>query len=134
MHRMPGGMPGMPGGISGADAGLASWLVGYALIWLVLFAAAYWLIMRKKAGSRPGSRLGREAAAIAGLLCIGLLLRISAGTLMSGHPFDINTFARWANAAASGLSSFYARPGFSDYPPLYIYVLCLIGKAASIPP
>jgi len=66
------------------------------------------------------------------LLVAGLLLRVAAATLMDGHN-DINIFKGWASAAANNLMQFYAGSRTSDYPPLYIYILYLIGKIAALP-
>lgn len=116
-------------GITSSGTEYASQLVTCSLIFLSLFVAAYLLLKYKKLKINPGD----EAILILTVLCIGLLLRIFSATLIAGHPFDINTFKNWATAAANNLSHFYANSGSSDYPPLYIYVLFLIGKIASIP-
>jgi Gpi18-like mannosyltransferase len=96
---------------------------------LFLFMAAYYLFIYKKVTIRPENATNIVLA----LLCAGFLLRLSAATLMEGHPFDINIFKSWATAAARNFTGFYAGPGSSDYPPLYIYVLFLVGKAAGLP-
>ena len=102
-------------------------LTAYSVIFLVLFIAAYYLFIRKKVKINPKN----EKMLIFTLLCVGLLLRISLSTLMEGHN-DINLFKSWATSAANGLSQFYSNSRSSDYPPLYIYVLFLIGKISSI--
>lgn len=66
------------------------------------------------------------------LLIVGFLLRIAAGTLMDGHN-DINLFRNWAQTAADNLFQFYSNAKSADYPPLYIYVLGLIGKLSTLP-
>ncbi|MGC7871429.1 hypothetical protein ACPUYX_07830 [Desulfosporosinus sp. SYSU MS00001] len=66
------------------------------------------------------------------LICAGLLLRIALGILIEGHPFDLNTFKSWAASAANNFSQFYMGRHASDYPPLYIYILYLIGKIGSL--
>ncbi|WP_242976055.1 glycosyltransferase family 39 protein [Desulfosporosinus sp. FKB] len=66
------------------------------------------------------------------LICAGLLLRIALGILIEGHPFDLNTFKSWAALAANNFSQFYVGRHASDYPPLYIYILYLIGKIGSL--
>ncbi len=126
----PGGR--LPVGTAKANASgvkCAPGLVAYAAIFLGLFLAGYWLLINKKVRVHPGD----EAMLIVGLLGIGLLLRISAATLMEGHPFDIGLFKMWATAAANNLPRFYSNSGSCDYPPLYIYVLFLIGRIASLP-
>ena len=120
---------GMPGGAASTGAGYASQLIAYALLFAILFVAVFLLYRYKRWKINPGD----AAILILTLLCAGLLLRIAAATLIAGHPFDINTFKSWATAAANNLPTFYANPRPSDYPPLYIYVLFVIGKIASIP-
>ncbi|BAH05639.1 glycosyltransferase family 39 protein [Clostridium kluyveri] len=66
------------------------------------------------------------------LLCVGLFLRISLSTVMEGYGGDINLFKSWASSAANSLSQFYVNSKSADYPPLYIYILFLIGKLAKI--
>jgi len=67
------------------------------------------------------------------LLGAGLVLRIWLTSLTDGHPFDIRTFREWASAAANSLFQVYSGRRPSDYPPLYMYVLYLIGKLGGIP-
>lgn len=66
------------------------------------------------------------------LLCIGLFLRISLSSIMEGYSGDISLFRSWASSAANSLSQFYVNSKSADYPPLYVYVLFLVGKLASI--
>jgi Gpi18-like mannosyltransferase len=112
-----------------ASTDYSSSLIVYAVIYLGLFVAAYYLFIYKKIKIEPG----RAIFLILTLLCAGLLLRISSATLMAGHPFDINTFKSWATAAANNLLQVYSSTRSSDYPPLYMYVLFIIGKISSIP-
>lgn len=64
-------------------------------------------------------------------LAIGFLIRLWAATLMNGHN-DINLFKNWAESAAKSFTTLYSSGGNIDYPPFYLYVLCGIGKLASI--
>lgn len=119
----------MRGGGTGAGIKYAPQLVTYSIIFFGLFLAAYYLFTHKKVRIHPGN----EKMLMLTLLCAGLLLRIAAGTLIEGHPFDIRIFQSWATAAANNLFQVYANSRSSDYPPLYMYVLFLIGKLASVP-
>ncbi len=50
-----------------------------------------------------------------------------------GFGTDVETFKAWANLLASeGLGQFYYLDVFTDYPPLYMYVLYIIGKIYSV--
>ncbi|APC09554.1 glycosyltransferase family 39 protein [Neomoorella thermoacetica] len=124
-HMAPPPNGRMGGRITMAGANYASWLAIYSITFLALFIAAYYLYIYKKIKIHPGN----ESILILTLLCTGLLLRISVSTLIEGHPFDINTFKSWATAAANNLLEVYSNRSI-DYPPLYIYILFLIGKTA----
>ncbi len=126
----PGGMrPGNGATSSSTNTTYASPLHVYAAIFLGLFIAAYYLLIYKKRRIDPG----QIKFLIVTLLSAGLLLRIYAATLMTGHPFDMNTFKSWATAAAGNLFHVYSGGKSSDYPPLYMYILYLVGKLSSIP-
>ena len=126
-----GGPGGMWKGSSNASASTnyASPLLMYAVMFLGLIVAAYYFLIYKKRRIDPG----QAKFIILTLLCVGLLLRISAATLVAGHSFDISTFKSWATAAANNLFQVYSTSRSIDYPPLYMYILFLIGKIGSIP-
>lgn len=67
------------------------------------------------------------------LFVAGLLLRLVLAR-GGGFPYDISSFAGWAQRLADGgPSGFYPAPGedfFVDYPPGYLYVLWVLGKLA----
>lgn len=100
----------------------------YGVIFILLFSGVYYLIKRKKLEIN----LKDEKLLIFTLLSVGFLLRIAASTIMDGYIGDISLFRNWAETAANGLSNFYSSARQADYPPLYIYVLGVIGKIASI--
>ncbi len=116
-------------GMTSEGAGYAPYLITYAIIFLAAFIIIYYLYIYKKLKINPTN----ERLLILTLLCAGLLFRISASTLIDGHPFDINTFKSWATAAANNIFQVYSGSRPSDYPPLYMYILFLIGKVASFP-
>jgi Gpi18-like mannosyltransferase len=101
----------------------------FSLVLFVFGLAAYIRIKRKK--TRIGPLTGRILLFI--LFGSAFIMKIYLAVMVSGHSFDLNTFRSWANAAANNLPQFYAGRNASDYPPLYIYVLYLIGKAAANP-
>jgi len=61
------------------------------------------------------------------LLTVGLLIRILLAPVIEGYSADMGCFKAWANAAANDLFGFYNTDMFVDYPPLYVYVLFIIG-------
>jgi dolichyl-phosphate-mannose--protein O-mannosyl transferase len=65
---------------------------------------------------------------LAGVVAAGFVLRLG---LISDRGFttDISTFEFWAMSLAErGFADFYARAGFADYPPGYLYVLVALGN------
>src|SRR5206468_5401590 len=69
---------------------------------------------------------------LAGLFAVGLALRLLLAP-RGGVPFDLDTFAGWAQRLArTGPNGFYAQPGLSDYPPGYLYVLWAIGRLTGV--
>ena len=103
-------------------------LTTYSTIFLIICIGSYYLCRRKNIKID----LTDERILIFTLLAVGFFLRIASSTLMEGHN-DINLFKNWASTAANGIAQFYSNARSADYPPLYIYVLALIGKIASMP-
>ncbi len=81
----------------------------------------------------PRGRFSGTSGAVTGipaivvLLALGLILRfIIAYVLLpgSGFPNDLGAFQAWGNdIARNGPIGFYSRPGFLDYPPVYLLLL-----------
>ncbi|ACV64972.1 integral membrane protein-like protein [Desulfofarcimen acetoxidans DSM 771] len=127
-HRMgaPGG--GMRGNSIRADLKYNTQLIGYSVLFLGVLVLAYVIAEKNKLRIKPG----RERIIMLSLLMTALLARLCLAAVLEGHPFDLNTFKSWASAAADNLPQVYSGHRSSDYPPLYMYVLYLIGKTASI--
>jgi Gpi18-like mannosyltransferase len=100
----------------------------YSLLFLGAFAFACDRVFRKKGKIAPQ----QQKALLWSLLGAGLCLRVALAPWVGGQSFDLNLFKSWALAAAENFSGFYLH-GSSDYPPLYIYILYLVGKAVSLP-
>lgn len=126
MHAMPGG-----GGVA-AGNNYTVQIIAYAITFFLVVLAVYFALIRKKAGRKLGFSNSNRKILIITLFGIGLLLRIALGILIAGHSSDLNLFRSWATSAAHSLSQFYAGRNSSDYPPLYIYVLYIVGKAGSL--
>lgn len=99
----------------------------YSVIFLLLSCGIYYLFKSKT----TKINLKDEKLLIFTLLAAGLFLRVAASTLFDGHN-DVNLFENWASNAANGISQFYTNAKSADYPPLYIYVLALIGKMSKL--
>ncbi|AGY76733.1 glycosyltransferase 87 family protein [Clostridium autoethanogenum] len=125
-HQIPGGD--MRGDFSSTKSKYAPFLTLYLIAFLILCAGTFYFITRRDL------KINKDNIKILifSLLCIGLFLRISLSTVMEGYGGDINLFKDWASTAANSFSQFYTNARSSDYPPLYMYVLFLIGKISSI--
>ena len=99
----------------------------YSGIFLILCIGMYYVFRRKNIKIN----ISDEKIVIFTLLAVGFFLRIAASTFMDGHN-DVNLFRNWAETAANDFSKFYLNAKSADYPPLYIYVLALIGKIGTI--
>ncbi len=127
-NRKPGQFGGNMQRGGGEDTKYVPALSIYGGIFLALSCLAYYLFRRK----RIEISLKDEKCLVFTILAVGFLLRVAAATLMQGFSGDITLFRNWAESAASSFSNFYASARQADYPPLYIYILGLIGKIASL--
>ncbi len=64
---------------------------------------------------------------------VALIIRFIASTLYAGFLVDIKCFTSWGNTMVSaGISDFYQKAGFCDYPPLYMMVLGIVSSLAKL--
>lgn len=126
-ENMPTRPNGVGMGIGNSDKKYADGLALYGVGFFCLAVTAYFLLIRKKI------KIGQNNKRIViwSLLGIGLFLRIAVAPY-AGGDMDLSLFENWATTAAKSLTGFYTN-GNSDYPPLFIYVLYLAGKVASLP-
>ncbi|HPC23391.1 MAG TPA: hypothetical protein PK920_13025, partial [Phycisphaerae bacterium] len=86
-------------------------------------------------GSQHGDRRRPwvVAAALAGILLVGLAMRIwIVATPGLGLQDDLRIFSHWSRHLASdGLARFYATQQFCDYPPLGVLVFYAVGKSTA---
>ncbi|URZ04883.1 glycosyltransferase family 39 protein [Clostridium felsineum] len=127
IKRSHGGPPGMMGGFSNSDNKYSPYVIAYALAFFVLSILGYLAIVKKKI------KISTENSGfiLASFLIIGFLFRIIVGLLITGYSSDIGLYKQWASSAAKNFASVYKSTGSIDYPPVYIYVLFIIGKIAS---
>jgi dolichyl-phosphate-mannose-protein mannosyltransferase len=115
-----------------------------AMLLMLIIAGIFFTASRKllSTGGAIGARLiafpnfnstsKKDYAFIAVLAALALFKLISAG-LFYGYNADIGTFSSWAlNMAARGPWDFYQEGYFADYPPLYMYVLWVVGGLANL--
>ncbi|GFP75233.1 glycosyltransferase 87 family protein [Clostridium fungisolvens] len=77
-------------------------------------------------------KIKNEKKAVIVLIVLGLIVRIILALLVHGYPDDIICFKVWATSVAKNLPGFYISPQAADYPPLYLYLLFIIGKLGSL--
>src|SRR5262249_45298135 len=113
------------GGFSASSEGKTE-LVVYSFIFAAVAAVGAYVVFRRKAEVPAESRKGLVWL----LLGSALLLRVAVVPWVSAHQGDLNFFRTWASQASADFTGFY-KNGSADYPPLYIYVLYVIGKLLS---
>ena len=101
-------------------------LIVYSIVFFISFIATYLILVYKNI------KINNTKTLIYGMIIIGILLRIYFGLLIDGQPFDIGLYKRWATAAANNLMAVYTNDSSIDYPPVYIYVLAIIGKLSNV--
>lgn len=126
---MQGGGPGNATVSNDANSSNNSiYFLVYAVIFLCVSILGYFYFIKKKFKINPSN----EKILIISLLAIGLLLRIALSFVIDGYSGDISLFKSWATSVSNGLSSFYTSSKMVDYPPLYMYILFVVGKLAKI--
>lgn len=125
----------------------------YTALFMILFISVY-LYMKKrnnKTEKRPLKRkrrnnIPKQASVLQtdshlhylffALLAAGLAIRVLLAPWLEGFPFDVLCFKTWSSYSADNFTGIYKAVfpdnNTVDYPPLYIYVLFIIGKAAKI--
>ncbi|MCH3964398.1 MAG: hypothetical protein LKE46_08970 [Clostridium sp.] len=111
-----------------ADSKYSPFLTVYLMVFMGMIFFLLYSIKRKKIIVENGNR----KIVIFSILIIGLLLRLILSTVVEGYSGDISLFRNWASNAANNFPQFYENSRSSDYPPLYIYILFIIGKICSI--
>ena len=126
-NGMANGSPSLGAGTN-ASSNYTPQIIAYAVAFLMIFLAGYYLVTKKKLKIQPSN----VKILMLTLLGVGLLFRIPLALVINSHPYDLNTFRNWATTVANNFTQFYQGRNPSDYPPLYIYILFLIGKIGSL--
>lgn len=102
----------------------------YAALYILLMIGAYKVLTSKKTVNTPCSRWETILFYVALVVITGVKIVLS-GTFF-GHSSDMSLFSAWADLGSRApLSAFYGPLGkeiYVDYPPLYLYVLTILGK------
>lgn len=94
----------------------------FALLGILLVFSCYFIFQHSKVSPGP-------VVLTCVLLCLGLLIRMILAVKVFGYGFDIIFFSDWAARMIEyGPSGFYTEDMLTDYPPLYMYVLYMIGR------
>lgn len=105
-------------------------ILAYSVVFFALVLKGYYLFVYRKV--QFAIQHNQRKLLIFTIICTGFLLRLCLATWINGHPYDLSTFQRWANSVSNNFTQFYTARNSSDYPPLYIYVLFLVGKISSL--
>ncbi|MEP6680545.1 MAG: phospholipid carrier-dependent glycosyltransferase, partial [Chloroflexota bacterium] len=93
-------------------------------------------VERRGPWTRHSAQRVDAVTALIALLAVGFLVRVFIAGIelpQSGFRTDVGDFFAWAyQLARVGPGEFYARCGFCDYPPGYMYVLWVGGTMAAI--
>lgn len=97
-------------------------------VWLtfgIILSCIFWKFAMPKTGDTTVT-VGKYTPFL--LFLFAFVLRVILAGKYMGFGVDINCFAAWADRMVEiGPGGFYAKDYFSDYPPLYLYVLFLLG-------
>lgn len=99
---------------------------------IVYFIVGYLLM----AGiSEDKSKRSNKRTGLFVLLAAGLIIRYIGALVYPGYENDMICFKSWADLMfKEGPSGFYTSEMFTDYPPVYMYVLWLIGAVKNLIP
>jgi len=104
----------------------------FSSLYILIFALCYFSVLseEKNKGLRHKSRTIYSAAiGLCGLFVVQLVL---AATI-PGHKQDIGLFTQWAAFSESHpIWEYYTTELYVDYPPVYLYVLYLVGSLARL--
>ncbi len=102
--------------------------------YILLLWQAYKVITFEELTTKKRKRI--NTIIFAGVVSAVTLLKVWLSGSFFGHSSDMSLFSAWADLGANErLSDFYSFKGkdvFVDYPPLYLYVLTIVGKFARL--
>ncbi len=88
-------------------------------------------VFHRTEGNAVNLTAKREIIILAAVLAVSFLVRLLLFPLR-GYPIDTNDFLSWFNTAAThGIRQFYSATGWTDYPPLNVYIFWFFGSIAN---
>lgn len=101
-------------------------VIVFAILFLIISVALYGVIKKRSSKIRQGD----ERLLLYFLLGSGLILRLLVAPSFFGFPWDIRCWMEWASAASRDIFGVYSMGDIIpvDYPPVYMYILFVLGK------
>ncbi len=106
----------------------------FSLLYAALFLLGYFITFRKIPQGELDTIKGRSPyyGGLLGLLALAVI-QLSVTGFMPGHIQDTGLFRAWAAFAHNQpVWAYYTTELYVDYPPVYLYVLYLIGKVTQL--
>lgn len=94
--------------------------------------AVMWYLQRTQRENLTSFNQTKSEIVFIAIVAVGVLIRVYLAYYMPGYQSDMDCFRAWSrDAYAVGLDHFYDGDFFADYPPLYVYVLYVLGAIQS---
>ena len=107
-----------------------NYLTLYAALYTIFMIGAYKMLTSEKLLKTPCRKW--ETVSFYVLLAVMTVAKVALSGTFFGHSSDMSLFSAWADLGSRApLSAFYGDLGkevYVDYPPLYLYVLTVLGK------
>lgn len=107
-----------------------NYLTLYATLYTIFMIGAYKMLTSEKLLKTPCRKW--ETVSFYVLLAVMTVAKVALSGTFFGHSSDMSLFSAWADLGSRApLSAFYGDLGkevYVDYPPLYLYVLTVLGK------
>lgn len=128
-HGFQGNGQGRPSGSNfqnrnGSSSNYSIEIIIYSIIFVISSICLFIMAAHKKIKEFEIS----EKFLIPVLIGIALFLRLFISVILPSFSSDLNLFKAWAVSAGKSLTTVYSNSRNADYPPLYMYVLAVVGK------
>lgn len=100
----------------------------YIYFYTILYLLLLLVIYTKYFKNGVNSEVFENTTYLVWILGIITLIKVIIAPFTQGFDNDIALFSNWGLRAADDFMGLYESEGFLDYPPLYMYVLAVIGK------
>lgn len=102
-------------------------IIGFCVAGFLFLAGMYWAYQKRNKFFLKKDHIRPELFFLL-FAAIAFLIRYIIASEMPGYQSDVDCFKAWSNSVYSGgFENFYNSGQFADYPPLYIYVLYILG-------